>query len=60
MKNCREKKEEDCWIEWRIVGKSGGMLEQVEDCRRQWRIVSKRGGLYFGGAGRRGTSSNII
>ncbi len=39
MKNGREKKEEDCWKEWRIVGESGGLLDRVEDCRREWRIV---------------------
>ncbi len=25
MKDCREKKEEDCRKEWRIVGESGGL-----------------------------------
>ncbi len=51
MEDCREKKEEDCRREWRIVGKSGGLLERVEDCRRvedyrkKWKIVGTSGGL---------------
>ncbi len=40
MEDCREKKEEDCRREWRIVGKSGGLLGKVEDCRREWRLVN--------------------
>ncbi len=36
---------EDCRIEWRIVGKSGGLLDRVEDCREKWRIVGESGGL---------------
>jgi hypothetical protein len=38
-------KVEDCRIEWRIVGKSGGLLVNVEDCWIEWRIVGKSGGL---------------
>ncbi len=32
MEDCREKKEEDCRKEWRIVSKRGGLLDRVEDC----------------------------